>query len=331
MTKTHKKQHTVPRSYLSSWIEPVTPPGQTSAIRLISKADRSVRRKSPAKTFTETDRYTVFLKDGARDLTVENYLGGIESDFQGVLRALRNNQRLTIDQRAKLAAFTAAMLGRSKRKGDWMLHQRKQHVEKIREMEQAINASPNASQELEATLLNYHADLVVQMIRVAAPILFNMRLTICTTEDPMGFITSDAPAVMYNPRSYTFPPHYRSPGLYQKYIEVTLPLTPRHLALFTHTFEGGAYYALPERATNEINRTILFFAEKEIVSKTGGVKDFWFSEREKPSDAWDPMSVPQVRTEGLDMVKEIVAKFENAKEFHDQWREEIFLEAPKVE
>jgi len=212
-----------------------------------------------------------------------------------------------------------------------MLHQRKQHVEKIREMEQAVNASPNASQELEATLQNHHADLVIQMIRVAAPILFNMRLTILTTEDPIGFITSDAPAVMYNPRSYTYPPQYQSPGLYQKDVEVTLPLTPKHLALYTHHFKAGAYYALSERATNETNRTTLFFAEKEIVSKTGVVKDFWFSEREKPADAWDPTSVPQLRTEGLDMVKEIVAKFEVAKEFHDRWREEIFLDVPKGE
>jgi hypothetical protein len=64
MTKTHKKQHTIPRSYLASWLEPVTPPGQTPAIHLISKEDQSVRRKASVKTFTETDRYTVRLKNG---------------------------------------------------------------------------------------------------------------------------------------------------------------------------------------------------------------------------------------------------------------------------
>ena len=82
------------------------------------KNDRTVRRKSPEKTFTETDRYTVMLRDGTRHLEVENYLGDIENDFQGVIRAVRANEALTLRHRAKLATFTAAMLGRSKKQGD---------------------------------------------------------------------------------------------------------------------------------------------------------------------------------------------------------------------
>jgi hypothetical protein len=222
MAGTHKRQHTIPRTYLSSWIEPVTPAGQTRAIYLVSNEDRTVRRKSPEKSFTETDRYTVHLKDGSRDLRVEHYLGGIESEFQDVLSAVRQEQPLTIRQRAKLCTFTAAMLGRSKKQGDWMLQQRRGHIEKIKEMEKAVNARPITSTQMEDSLLNHHASLVVQVIEAAAPVLFGMTLMILTTTDPVGFITSDAPAVMLNPRAHTFPPMYRVPGLNQKDVEVTL-------------------------------------------------------------------------------------------------------------
>jgi Protein of unknown function (DUF4238) len=114
MARSHKKQHTIPRSYLAAWIEPVTPSGQTSAIYLISKDTKTIKRKSPEKSFSQTDRYTVHLKDGSRDLTVENALGDLESNFQDVLRVVRRRENLAPLQKAKLSAFTAAMMGRSK-------------------------------------------------------------------------------------------------------------------------------------------------------------------------------------------------------------------------
>ena len=100
MTKTHKHQHTIPRVYLSSWLEPYTPHGQTAAIHIVIKKNKEVRRKSPKKSFTSNDRYTVRLRDGERNLDVENYLGQIEADFNGVLLAVRRRQNLSTMQRA---------------------------------------------------------------------------------------------------------------------------------------------------------------------------------------------------------------------------------------
>jgi hypothetical protein len=328
MARTHKRQHTVPRSYLHSWIEPVTPPGQHAAIQLVSKKDQTVRRKSPEKTFTETDRYTVMLRDGTRHLAVENYLGDIENDFQGVIRAVRANEALTLLHRAKLATFTAAMLGRSKKQGDWMMQQFRGIQERLRDLETRMNAAPRTSKEMEDYLRNLNAQLVVGTIQAAAPVLFQMSLTICTTDDVTGFITSDAPAVMFNPRGYTFPPQYQSPGLMQRDIEVTLPLAPKHLAVFTHRPDALDRVALSESSLNEINRTTCFCAEEYIVVRTGTVNDFWFSEREKPADAWDPDSTRDLDTTGLNEADTVVAQFQNAKAFHDDWRRQIFIDAP---
>lgn len=202
MVNTHKKQHTIPKSYLAAWLEPNTTPGQDPAIFRISKQSKEVRRRSPANSFTETDRYTVRLQDGTRDLTVEHTLGDIESDFQGALDTIRLKQPLTVIERARICAFTAAMMGRSKQQGDWLLKQQRDHLELVKELERTHNAEPIASRELEDALKNYHAQVVVVAIESITPVLFGMNLTILTTDDPLGFITSDAPAVMYNPKTY---------------------------------------------------------------------------------------------------------------------------------
>lgn len=325
MTNTHKRQHTVPRSYLSSWIEPYTPPGQTSAVHLISKADRLVKRKSPEKTFTETDRYTVHLKDGSRNLAVENYLGSIESDFQGVLRTIREGHPLGRVHRAKLATFTAAMLGRSKPHGDHILGQFQNFQKHLAEMEGKVSAKPTTSEDLGVYLKDYPAKHVVQIIQTAAPILFSMALTICTTDDVPGFITSDTPAVMFNPESYKFPPQYQSPGLMQTDIEVRMPLTPRHLALYTHRSNAAAYLPLSGNYVEEVNRTAWHVADQFIISKTGEIRPFWFSERSRPSDAWDSADVPHVDPEEGNLAAEIVAQFKHAKAFHDSWRRKVYL------
>jgi Protein of unknown function (DUF4238) len=278
MVNTHKKQHTIPKSYLAAWLEPNTPHGQDPAIFRISKDSKEVRRRSPANSFTETDRYTVRLQDGTRDLTVEHFLGGIENDFQGVLDTIRLRQPLTAPERALICAFTGAMLGRSKQQGDWLLKQELEHLEQIKDLERTHNIEPVASQAKEESIKNYHAQLVVNAIQIFTPVLFMMNLTICTTDDPLGFITSDAPAVMDNPKIQGMV-FYGQPGLAQKDVEITLPLTPEHLALFTHKRGDALYVPLPIFLADEANRTTYFFCQSEFISHTGQMKDAWFEER----------------------------------------------------
>ncbi|WP_109486425.1 DUF4238 domain-containing protein [Occallatibacter savannae] len=284
----HSRQHTIPRSYLAAWVDPVTPAGQTGAIWRISK-DRSKKwRRSPEKTFLETDRYTIKLNDGGRDLSVENTLAQTENDFQLILKTIRRRQTLTPLQRAKTAIFCAAMLGRSKKQGDYWLEQWKQQVEKLRRMEKKVGAAePSLSQKLEESLANSHPDLAINTIKSAAPVLSTMSLTILTTKDPDGFITSDAPAAMYNPGAHKLPPLYRSPGLLQKEIEVALPLSPQELALYTWKPMRYLYTEIPKSLLDEVNRTTYFFADQEFISWKGNLNEAWFVVREAPPDAWE--------------------------------------------
>jgi hypothetical protein len=114
----YKRQHIVPNCYLSSWLEPKPPTGQERALWRIAKDGSEKHRRSPKKTFIASNRYTVLLKNGEKDLRVEHRLSEIETAYSGVLRRLRRGEKITVLDKAKLAIFTAAMLGRTRRRAD---------------------------------------------------------------------------------------------------------------------------------------------------------------------------------------------------------------------
>ena len=216
----NKRQHLVPRCYLAAWLEPVTPTGQERALWKFAKDGSGKHRRSPQKTFVESDRYTIRLPNGERDLVVEQELCNIERDFSGVLARLHRKERPSVMDRAKLALFTAAMLGRTRRRSD---HWKQTWID-IRKMVSSFEgdgnspskasgsmdpgmpmppgAVPVSTSELDAMLTNIHPEYVSNTIEIAGPILFGMELSIFTTDDPLGFITSDNPCIMHNPYAY---------------------------------------------------------------------------------------------------------------------------------
>ncbi len=138
----------------------------------------------------------------------------------------------------------------------------------------------------EHALQNIRPDVVRWTIECATPILFGMHLSILTTDDELGFVTSDAPAFMYNPIAYKLPPFYRSPGLLQKEIEVTLPITPRHLLLYRHDGRVASRLKIPRSVVDEANRNLVWTGT-EIVSWKGQTRPEWFVQRDPPPDAWE--------------------------------------------
>jgi|SRR5208283_3337295 len=79
-----KKQHTIPKCYLKAWCDPRTPPGQQPYIWRIRRDGTEKKKKSPEKSFTATDRYTINLPSGERNLVIEDTLSGIENAFVNI-------------------------------------------------------------------------------------------------------------------------------------------------------------------------------------------------------------------------------------------------------
>jgi len=103
-----KKQHIIPRCYLQAWCDPNTPAGQLPFIWRISKDGSSKQKRSPKKSFTATDMYTIQLPNGDRNLVIEDTLAKVETDFVAVLAKVRKRRKLDATDRARLCIFSAA-------------------------------------------------------------------------------------------------------------------------------------------------------------------------------------------------------------------------------
>jgi hypothetical protein len=229
-----KAQHVIPNCYLKEWCDPDTPKRQTAFIWLITKDGSGRRRKSPENSFTSRHRYTVTFADSERDLTVENTLGDIENGFVRVRERIKRHETLSIEDRAIICLFTAAMRSRTIRAGDhWVEQNRKMH-EKVTRMEQQYELEPKTSLETGEMLRDAAQRSVMMSLEIETPLYLQMEMAVLEIQDDRTFITSDSPCVWFNPKAHTFPPFYRSPGLAQTDIEVTLPLTPKHMVLFSH-------------------------------------------------------------------------------------------------
>src|SRR5260370_7377827 len=117
-----KKQHIIPKCYLQTWCDPNTPAGQLPFIWRISKDGSSKQKRSPKKSFTATDMYTIRLPNGDRNLVVEDTLAKVEVDFVDVLPKVRKRQKLDDVDRARLCVFAAALHTRTASMGKHSKH-----------------------------------------------------------------------------------------------------------------------------------------------------------------------------------------------------------------
>jgi Protein of unknown function (DUF4238) len=277
-----KRQHTIPKSYLRAWCDPNTPAGQLPYIWRISKDGSSKKRKSPGKSFTQTDKYTIRLPTG-RNLVIEETLGNIENDFARVLFQIRKRQALTPEDRARLCIFAAAMHARTEAMGQHSKSQMGNLHNMVVEMEKGIGLKPVQSLETAKLVDLAHQNAIATSLEFETPLLFRMRMSTFVTDDDVGFITSDNPCVWFNSELHKFLPAFRSPGLAQRLTEVTLPVTPHHLVLFSHVGPSG-YIDVNQAFVDGANRLTRFHCDQEFVSWKGQTRPEWFDRDQKPDD-----------------------------------------------
>jgi hypothetical protein len=281
-----KKQHVIPKCYLKAWCDPRTPPGQHPYVWRISRDGSEKTKKSPEKSFVATDKYTIKLPSGSRSLIIENTLGGIESDFVGVLSRIRGRQKLNLLDRARLCLFVAAMHTRTVAMGEHWKGQYQNLHDVVTALEKAHGAPATTSLATGRLVEHAHQHIIATGLEVEAPLLFKMQMAVLVTDSEVGFITSDNPCVWFNPTLRRLPPFYRSPGLAQPDIEVTLPLSPNQLLLVSHR-PSAFYVHIDEKAVDEANRLTRFHCDKEFVSWKGETRPYWFERGQEPEDMWE--------------------------------------------
>jgi Protein of unknown function (DUF4238) len=217
-----------------------------------------------------SDRYTTHLPNGARDLAVEKALGLLESDFVGILKRIRGREDLLGKHRATLAWFTAAMMARTEEYAGPMREGiRASQIQAVR-LEHLRNVQPGLSQTLEDELRNLVPEVTSTLTVFLAPILSRMNLTVFVADDEAGFITSDEPCVQCIPGSRDYP------FIGRPDVEVILPLSPLHLALFTWPPRRSLYAHAGADWINQANSRVFFACHEEFISWKGLLRDEWF-------------------------------------------------------
>ncbi len=113
--------------------------------------------------------------------------------------------------------------------------------------------------------------MLLPTIKADLPVLTQMNLCIFTTEDDVGFITSDHPCVWYNPSGGR-----RPASLHARAIEVTMPISPNSLALLCWE-DLPEYASLTLSGVDGANALRQRACEEYLVARRNATKSAWFT------------------------------------------------------
>ena len=302
----HKKQHYIPICYLKAWYDPLCSEDPSPYVWIFSANGENVRNKSPINIFYENNFYTIKRADGKRDLTLENGLNELETQFS-LLREnkLKQHLNLTPDEHILLCAFIAAMHARTKvhikhEQGQWketldMMDKMREWAKTASSEQKEIMARPPRTKKQRRRSLSY-ADVkelannpiqhsLMPLIDIETPLLCALDLAILETNEQPGFITSDNPCVWEDPEAYKRPPFWRAPGLMYESIVIIFPISPQQAIVLNRKGYNG-YINVNEKTVDEINRTIRFHAGSYFIVNSNFKKDIWFDPGQEPENSW---------------------------------------------
>jgi hypothetical protein len=303
----HKKQHFIPQSYLAAWCDPETPEDHEPYVWRFSKDGRVVQNKAPKNIFWENNMYTIQRSDGHGDLVLEHGLSELESSFVKIRREkLANRLELSIKEKLLVQVFVAAMQTRTTLQRDHFKNQWGNVLElandlagnmakaspedrKIISSTQPISSSRNISfthEEVSKLAKEPLQEMLLPMIVTQTTHFALMHMAILGTSLKPGFITSDAPCVLFDPQANKRPPLYQVPGLMYKTIEITFPISPEQLIVISwhHDYEGYKQVD-DELFIDNINHRTRFHCGEYFVVNQNLKKGIWFDSGRPPADS----------------------------------------------
>lgn len=292
----YKKQHFLPSCYLKAWLDPVVPPKQTPFIWIFDKEGGIGYRKAPEKIFRETDMYTIHMPDGSRDLSLERGLNQLESMFSSIrIAKLDRGRVLTLEEHVAVCAFVSAMHSRTpERREHWrkqwerplkMMDELASRLQKATPEQKRAMALPSTQNEEGPSISHDQVRSMVEkplqtllpaLIEVETPIFAGMDAVIFETDDPVGFITSDAPCVIYDTNSQKIRSPFQGVSLISQTVEVLFPISPRR-CLFLNRQRANGYVSATGETLAQINQTMVAFADKHVVASAAEIPKEWFS------------------------------------------------------
>lgn len=232
-----KRQHLLPEFYLKQWADQATlAPSKTPAVWVISKDGQRRFARNPGQShFWLEFFYDVISVKGERCQAIEQALGQIESAVTPVIRdKIPNKEPLYPDEVAAIDLFVASTFMRTGRKKKSLM----EFVTARSRIEKDWAAAYN--KPIPDTSLNEHNAhpfAVSTAIEAVTEEVAKMGHAVFIAPEGKSFVTSDDPCVWVADGPV---------GLRNITIQVSLPLSPTHLLLISHSPVSGYL-----QATNE--------------------------------------------------------------------------------
>ncbi len=303
----HKRQHWIPRSYLKAWCDPATPKGQQPYVWRFDKDGGSCAKKSPKNIFHATDLYTIHLRDGTRELSIEHGLSGLESEFVRIRDEILTKEcKVPQRDRFLLCAFVAAMRARSRSQMQHLQSHFQEIYDRMTKLKEIMEARPlhervksarrvprsrprderrtSDYEDMKAIAQGPMGPWVVELTNGQLPYLTRMNLVVLTTNSATGFITSDRPCVWADPESHKRPLNLRGPGLGFPSTEITMPASPTQMLLLSRGAPSG-YCEVAGAIVDACNRRTRFYADEYFIVNCERTKPIWFDDGRSTNDA----------------------------------------------
>jgi hypothetical protein len=270
-----KKQHFVPQCYLREFVDPHTPAGYEPYVWAFSKDGKRKEKRAPKNLFYETDLYTLNIQ-GEKLYAIERSLSVLEGEYASVVRnKIKKHLPLSEEEHVTVCAFVAAMMQRTLRFKDNIESFHDQLIEKVAAIEQLHGLNPAKSAELRESKRDAHKLGVLQLLPDLTELLFKMTMSfLCTDGRGSRFISSDDPVTLFNPDLQW--QRFYGPGLAQKNIQVTMPISPDITVGFTWSDIRG-HVRLPKHRVEDLNRMTRAHSHRQFISHSPKTKFIWFS------------------------------------------------------
>ena len=266
-----KNQHTIPKCYLKQFVDPAIPSNFGPCVWIFERESKKGKRQNIRSVLTETDIYTF-----QGDYEIEKSLAQLENEYALIFdKKIKNKLPLEPYEHAVFCAFVAAMLQRTLKQKEHIENQMDQFIDWAKQLEMTHGAEPKSLIAWEAAKEDAHKISVVEMVPEIAKILSKMNIAfMCTKNKHVAFVTSDAPAYLFNSQLQF--QRWFSPGFGQKHVEVRMPLSPEVSVCFSWINNLRGYLVATEDMVHNDNRMTYGHSHQYFIANSPKVKWRWF-------------------------------------------------------
>jgi hypothetical protein len=283
-------QHWVDRAYLEAWCDPDCPKEWEPFVWVFARTTPKGKRRAPKNIFKEPHMYTMPEGGKGDPLSIEKSLQKLCDEFLRVRNEkVLLRRKLDGQDRARLCMFAATKFSRTPKSRAHTRATWGHMADVLEDLAKGSGKDPSSEipvfmkgfkgTEMKTSLRRLREIEAHPLQRMLVPAVFamsdqlaRMPLLVLHNEATPGFVTSDAPVVLFNMTA-------RMPGLGHPDTEVTLPLSPRHMAIWSRQFKTertGYYIDVDMDMVDIMNQRTIYFCDKEFVTQTSSVRAEWF-------------------------------------------------------